>query len=139
MRFEAPDSRNRWDSPVFTVEPGNDLPFEQIHDALFLRKAPPPNLSTLPQPLSATNFLHELDTITQSVIMLIVETQKTSLPGTRIPVPGAVDLLLVNRVLSLMELQRLRRQFISFTKTLSIDDTSKISNMFVQFLNSRTQ
>jgi len=48
MRFEAPDSRNRWDSPVFTVHPADSLPFDQVHQVLYHRQAPPPNLSTLP-------------------------------------------------------------------------------------------
>ena len=43
------------------------------------------------------------------------------------------------RVLTLMELQRLRRQFISFTKTRAADDPLKIADLFIQFLNSRTQ
>jgi Chromatin associated protein KTI12 len=48
MRFEPPDSRNRWDSPLFLVHPDEQLPFEQIYEALFVNKAPPPNHSTLP-------------------------------------------------------------------------------------------
>jgi len=46
MRFEPPDSRNRWDSPLFTVLPGDSVPFDQVHSVLFERKAPPPNQST---------------------------------------------------------------------------------------------
>lgn len=46
LRFEAPDSRNRWDSPLFTIQIEDALPFEAICDALFKRKAPPPNQST---------------------------------------------------------------------------------------------
>lgn len=46
LRFEAPDSRNRWDSPLFTILKDDVLPFEAISDALFKRKAPPPNQST---------------------------------------------------------------------------------------------
>lgn len=46
LRFEAPDSRNRWDSPLFTIQQEDLLPFEAICDALFKRKAPPPNQST---------------------------------------------------------------------------------------------
>jgi len=137
MRFEAPEDRNRWDSPLFIVTPGDELPYDQIHDALFHRKAPPPNLSTLSQPLSATNFLHELDAVTQSVIATIVEHAKTGVPGDLITIPGASDKLTLSRLVPLPELQRLRRQFIGYTKTLSLDDSSKITNLFVQFLNSR--
>jgi len=38
-----------------------------------------------------------------------------------------------------MELQRLRRQFITFTKSRAADDTLKIADLFVQFLNNRIQ
>ena len=47
MRFEAPVGKNRWDSPLFTVLPDDVLPCEAICDALFHRKAPPPNMSTV--------------------------------------------------------------------------------------------
>ncbi|XP_046720425.1 protein KTI12 homolog isoform X2 [Silurus meridionalis] len=46
LRFEAPDSRNRWDSPLFTVQKEDKLPFEAISDAILKRKVPPPNQST---------------------------------------------------------------------------------------------
>lgn len=46
LRFEAPDSRNRWDSPLFTILKDDALPLEAISDALFKRKAPPANQST---------------------------------------------------------------------------------------------
>lgn len=46
MRFEPPDSRNRWDKPLFEVAPSDALPLEEIYEAVFVRKAPPPNQST---------------------------------------------------------------------------------------------
>ncbi|TRY58291.1 hypothetical protein DNTS_031057 [Danionella cerebrum] len=70
LRFEGPDSRNRWDSPLFTIQQEDTLPFEAIFDALFKRKAPPPNQSTQNQPLSSSNFLYELDKVTQEVLLL---------------------------------------------------------------------
>ncbi|XP_072554516.1 protein KTI12 homolog isoform X1 [Paramormyrops kingsleyae] len=91
MRFEAPDSRNRWDSPLFTVQHDDSLPFEAISDAIFHRKAPPPNQSTQSQPLSSTNFLHELDKVTQDILTAILNAQKTSVPGDVIAVPAASE------------------------------------------------
>lgn len=99
LRFEAPDSRNRWDSPLFAILKDDALPFEAISDAILKRKAPAPNQSTqsvrefgcrvivhfkcpgvflscrfphfsLQQPLSSTNFMYELDKITQDVLMV---------------------------------------------------------------------
>ncbi|KAI1904488.1 hypothetical protein AGOR_G00006150 [Albula goreensis] len=91
MRFEAPDSRNRWDSPLFAIQKDDTLPFDAIADAIFHRKAPPPNQSTQSQPLSSTNFLYELDKVTQDVLTAVLNSQKTSVPGDLIAVPGAME------------------------------------------------
>ena len=136
MRFEPPENRNRWDSPLFTVLPGDELPCQRIYDALYETKAPPPNKSTLSQPVSATNFLHELDKTTQGIVSCIVDAQKTSVPGDNLKVPAAQDKVVLCRTVTLGELQRIRRQFISYTKTRPVDDTSKLANMFVQYLNN---
>ncbi len=47
MRFEPPESKNRWDSTLFTIQTGDELPFDEISNVLFSQKAPPPNKSTL--------------------------------------------------------------------------------------------
>ncbi|XP_068459274.1 protein KTI12 homolog [Clinocottus analis] len=139
LRFEAPDSRNRWDSPLFTILKDDSLPYEDISDALFKRKAPPSNLSTQSQPLSSVNFLHELDKITQDVLMAIFNSQKTSVPGDLIPVPGATEKIELTRSINMAELRKLRRQFISYTKTHPTENSGHISNMFVQYLNKSLQ
>ncbi|XP_038124755.1 protein KTI12 homolog isoform X2 [Cyprinodon tularosa] len=113
-RFEAPDSRNRWDSPLFTVLKDDVLPLDAISDALFKRKAPPPNQST------------------QSAIF---NAQKTSVPGDLIPVPGATEKVALTRSVNMAELRKLRRQFISYSKMHPTENTSQIANMFVQYLN----
>ena len=46
MRFEEPNPNQRWDSPLFVIQVDDDLPLEQISDALFNRKPPPPNMAT---------------------------------------------------------------------------------------------
>lgn len=135
QRFEAPDSRNRWDSPLFTVLRDDVLPLEAISDALFKRKAPPPNQSTQSQPLSSTNFLYELDKITQDVLMAIFNAQKTSVPGDLISVPGATEKVELTRTINMAELRKLRRQFISYSKMHPTENTWQIANMFVQYLN----
>ncbi|PWA14253.1 hypothetical protein CCH79_00012214, partial [Gambusia affinis] len=134
QRFEAPDSRNRWDSPLFTVLKDDILPLEAVSDALFKRKAPPPNQSTQSQPLSSTNFLYELDKITQDVLM------KTSVPGDLISVPGATEKIsFMFRTkgdacfsdccdVTAPELRKLRRQFISYSKMHPTEKTGQIAN-----------
>ncbi|XP_026167781.1 protein KTI12 homolog isoform X2 [Mastacembelus armatus] len=134
LRFEAPDSRNRWDSPLFTILKDDTLPFEAISDALFKRKAPPPNQSTQ-SPLSSANFLYELDKITQDVLMAVFNAQKTSVPGDLVSVPGATEKIELTRSINMAELRKLRRQFISYTKMHPTENTGQITNMFVQYLN----
>ncbi|XP_007906264.1 protein KTI12 homolog [Callorhinchus milii] len=138
MRFESPDSRNRWDSPLFTVQKDDTLPFQAICDAIFHRKAPPPNQSTQNQPLSSTNFLYELDKVTQDMLMAILNAQKTSLPGDRIVLPGATEKIELSHNLSMAELRKLRRQFITYTKLHPTENIGHIANMFVQYLNKST-
>uniref|UniRef100_A0A8C7D576 Protein KTI12 homolog n=1 Tax=Oncorhynchus kisutch TaxID=8019 RepID=A0A8C7D576_ONCKI len=137
LRFETPDSRNRWDSPLFTIQKEDTLPFEAISDAIFKRKAPPPNQSTQSQPLSSTNFLYELDKVTQDVLMAILNSQKTSVPGDLIAVPGATEKISFATfcILNMAELRKLRRQFISYTKMHPTENIGHIANMFVQYLN----
>jgi protein KTI12 len=91
MRFEPPESKNRWDSTLFTMTPGQELPYEEISNVLFSQKAPPPNKSTLNKPLSDTNFLHDIDKTTQEIINFILNLQSNQLAGTEIQVPGATE------------------------------------------------
>ncbi|XP_007235727.3 protein KTI12 homolog [Astyanax mexicanus] len=135
LRFEAPDSRNRWDSPLFTIQKEDTLPFEAISDAIFKRKAPPPNQSTQSQPLSSTNFLYELDKVTQDILMAVLDSQKTSVPGDLVVIPGATEKIELTRSLNMAELRKLRRQFISYTKMHPTENIGQIANMFVQYLN----
>ncbi|KAJ0069487.1 hypothetical protein NL108_008275, partial [Boleophthalmus pectinirostris] len=125
LRFEDPDSRNRWDSPLFTVHQDDQLPFEAISDALLKRKAPPPNQSTQNQPLSSANFLYELDRVTQDVLMVSFHSFTAAVEKS----------IKLSRNINMAELRKLRRQFISYTKSHPTEDSAQITNMFVQYLN----
>lgn len=137
QRFEAPDSRNRWDRPLFTVvgfeEP---LPLAEIRSALFENRAPPPHQSTQSQPLSSGNFLHQLDQATSQVLAALMEAQKGAVPGDVLKLPGTTEHLLFTRPLTMAELSRLRRQFISYTKMHpNNENLPQLSNMFLQYLS----
>ena len=135
-RFEPPDSRNRWDHPLFVVYPEDSLPCQDILDTLLNRKPPPPNQSTQSQPLSSASFLHELDRKTQEVIGSILDAQKSGIAGDNIAVPGTLERLQLSRGITMAELRKLRRQFISYTKLHPVEDHNKIPTLFVQYLNS---
>ena len=136
MRFEPPDSQNRWDHPLFTLYPDDPLPTQAILDTLMHRKPPPPNQSTQSQPLSATNFLHELDQRTQEVLTSLLDSQRTSVVGEHVAVPGTTEKVHLTKNFTMAELRRLRRQFITYTKLHPVDNHDRIPTLFVQFLNT---
>ncbi|XP_012877726.1 PREDICTED: protein KTI12 homolog [Dipodomys ordii] len=137
LRFEAPDSRNRWDRPLFTVvgleEP---LPFAEIRSALFENRVPPPHQATQSQPLASGSFLHQLDQVTNQVLTGLMEAQKSAIPGDLLTLPGTTEHLLFTRPLTMAELSRLRRQFISYTKMHpNHENLPRLANMFLQYLS----
>ena len=136
MRFEVPNSQNRWDSPLFVVHPDDPLPAEAIMAALLHRRPPPPNLSTQSQPLSPADFLHDLDRLTQGVVSQVIEAQRTAVPGDHLAVSGSGEKLHLPRFITMAELRRLRRQFINYTKLHPPEDVTGIPNLFVQYLNT---
>ncbi|XP_026280523.1 protein KTI12 homolog [Frankliniella occidentalis] len=137
MRYEAPDNRNRWDSPLVVVQAEDNLPVEKLASALFDRKPPPPNLSTQNAPLSATNYLHELDRITQEIVMVILSAQNLGLEGdVKIPGHHNLNVMLNGNKLTAAQLGRHRRQFLTYSKMHPSSDTSQVASLFVQYLNS---
>ncbi|KAI8062540.1 elongator complex associated protein Kti2 [Gongronella butleri] len=141
-RYEEPDGRNRWDSPLFTVIYDDaSIPGDAIWDAVIMKKPPPPNLSTVSRPVSDTNYVYELDRITLEIINAIVEGQRDfGAGGLPMVVPNASEKV-VNpaRSLTLSELRRLRKQFVSINKVRTTLDTSLLGNMFVEYLNTNLE
>jgi protein KTI12 len=88
MRFEEPIGSNRWDSPLFSIQIEDTLPARNIAAALFDRKPPPPNMSTLTQPLEASNFLFDLDRKTQEVVKEIFQAQRGACHGEALHIEG---------------------------------------------------
>lgn len=136
LRFETPDSRNRWDRPLFTVVGLEEaLPLAEIRAALFENRAPPPHQSTQSQPLASGSFLHQLDQVTSQVLARLMEAQKCAVPGDLLTLPGTTEHLRFTRPLTMAELSRLRRQFISYTKMHpNNENLHQLANMFIQYL-----
>ncbi|XP_058830080.1 protein KTI12 homolog [Topomyia yanbarensis] len=136
LRYEEPQANNRWDSPLFTIFPEEELDEDSIFNALFKQKALIPNLSTQNPPLSSTNFLFEMDKITQDIIDGVLSAQKLGLIGSvKVNNASPVD---VPSDMNASQLNRLRRQFLSYMKLHTTSNTTleNIPSMFVQFVNS---
>ncbi|KAJ3129839.1 hypothetical protein HK098_008073 [Nowakowskiella sp. JEL0407] len=104
-RFEEPDPKSRWDSPLYTVIPSdraftsfpisNALNLQKpttissslptldnsdigahIVSSLLLRSPVKPNLSTVVKPLTETNYVHDMDVALTSIINAVLEAHK---------------------------------------------------------------
>ncbi|XP_025991329.1 protein KTI12 homolog isoform X2 [Solenopsis invicta] len=110
-RYEVPEATNRWDSPLFTVMPEDNLMYDEIYCYLYKGKLPKPNLST------------------QSAILSMQQL------GTNcdIKIPGSSVNL--ERVTTPSKLAMLRRQFLTFSK-MQQNEVNQIATLFVQYLNN---
>ncbi|EIE84887.1 hypothetical protein RO3G_09597 [Rhizopus delemar RA 99-880] len=118
-RYEEPEERNRWDSPLFTIiYDDKEIPAERLWDAVILKKPPPPNKSTVSKPVSSTNYVYELDKATLEIINAFVEQQKEFGPGGMpMTVPrSTVKVINPSRTVTLSELRRFRKQFVTYNK-----------------------
>ncbi|XP_017759854.1 PREDICTED: protein KTI12 homolog [Eufriesea mexicana] len=117
MRYETPDTKNRWDSPLFIVSSEDELKFDEIYKSLYEVKAPKPNLSTQCPPLSSTNYLYQLDTITQEIVNAILSAKQFGVEN-EFKVPGYN--LTVQNSCTPAQLMRLRRQFLTYNSNYLI-------------------
>jgi protein KTI12 len=141
-RYEDPEERNRWDSPLFTlIYDDVDIPMDKIWDSVILRKALPPNKSTVAKPVSSTNYVYELDKATLEIINAFVERQKELGPGGTPMIVPRSETKVVNpsRTVTLSELRRLRKQFVNYNKLNTTMDVDRLGDVFVNFLNSNLE
>lgn len=85
--------------------------------------------------LETTNFVHELDRITQEVINAILEAQNLAIVGDAITIPETKSKVILRRRVNLAELRRLRRQFLKVANATP-PAVDQIATSFVVYLNS---
>lgn len=156
-RFEEPERKNRWDSPLFHLKLGEGDVSEAtpgiIEAAAFLKGANEcagktlllqPTVATQNAHASATNSLYELDRATQEVINVLIEAQAQGLGGGamgRVDLGEGLPLINMHRAVGLPELRRLRRTFIKLAGQTCLSgppppsDASSAKRMFADYLN----
>ncbi|KIK03501.1 hypothetical protein K443DRAFT_676680 [Laccaria amethystina LaAM-08-1] len=131
MRYEEPSSMVRWDSPLLTVMwEDADIPGPQIWEAVTLGSIKPPNSGTLSAAKAPTDALHVLEQITASMVSAILAERSASQLETLVSLtlPGSIKLQLTlpSRHITLSELQRFKRQFITVhKKAITLGTTEK--------------
>jgi len=154
-RFEIPDSRNRWDTPLYTVRPGHPDEGEvlsMIATAMTAADTPDPRqpvaktlqptCATTNPALLSTNLLHDLDRAAQAVIDAIVEAQSNAGGNAA----GVVNLgvaagqLNLQRPVSLAELRRHKRSFLKLATKVTwarLQDVAGAQRLFVDHLRDQ--
>lgn len=156
-RFERPDSKNRWDSPLFELWPSRDGTGKSsaaILDAVaYLTKKVDsktrdvkvlqPTIATQNARVTEANSLYEMDRATLEVMNMIVEVQSRAMGGplNGVSLGPGLSSIDVSRPVSLPELRKLRRTFIKLTGQSSLSgppppsDAESAKRMFVDYLN----
>lgn len=137
MRYEEPISTNRWDAPLFAVIPGEELNLEEIHSALYEKKAPTANQSTQNPPTQSTNYLFELDRLTQQIVGEITSARKLGASGS-LTITNSSEPVNISSDINASQLNRMRRQYLNYSKQHldTAGDLKKAPTLFVQYLNS---
>ena len=135
-RFEPPNSMSRWDSPLFTMQPMDILPHEQIFKVLFEKAILKPNLSTQNPPLMSPSFLHEADKILQEISAAIISAQKSGSVGDSVPLPPSCENYIIKEKISIGEMRKKRKEFLSYLRANPVSDVSHVSKTFLYFLKS---
>ncbi|KAF8348071.1 chromatin associated protein KTI12 [Amanita rubescens] len=150
LRFEEPSSMVRWDSPLFTVMWSDEhMPYEDIWSAITRGNLKPPNMGTVAITKTPTNALHTLENTTATIISAIVALQATTeSSGGSVSLPSpdgrSIQTRLPDRRVTLAELQRIKRQFVTLhKKAITLGSTEKgdmdwgeerIAAKFVQYI-----
>ncbi|XP_020278482.1 protein KTI12 homolog [Pseudomyrmex gracilis] len=136
-RYETPNSKNRWDAPLFAVSPEDTLMYDEIYNSLYEVKLPKPNKSTQNAPLASTDYLYMLDKITLDVTnaILIARNKEVRYQVEKIPIDIPGSNTTVQTTCTAAQLQVLRRRFLIYSKKQQIE-IDKIATLFVHYLNS---
>ncbi|KAG5642443.1 hypothetical protein DXG03_002790 [Asterophora parasitica] len=155
FRYEEPSSMVRWDSPLFTVLWEEDVPpMPQIWDAITKGSIKPPNSGTLSVATAPTDALQALEQTAAAIVSAILADQtghggQLSLSLTTPSATLKPRITLPARNITLSELQRLKRQFVTVhKKAITLGTTERgavdwgeesIASKFVTYLEEHVK
>ncbi|KAL4173896.1 hypothetical protein KRP22_005842 [Phytophthora ramorum] len=143
-RFEVPVEKNRWDSPLFRLTPGDftsdgtGVPLDAITETIRFGKTVQAGLATKAAPAAETSFLQALDEVTSAIVDALLVHQRDAgvADGLRVPLHTISSELRLTRPLSTAETRRHRRQYIKITR-LRPCAVAAIGDLFVEYLNQQ--
>lgn len=155
-RFERPDSRNRWDKPLYTINTAAEDYASQVQEIVVgmtttgtavNRHKPSTNCDLVPTSatsnpaLSATNLLHEVDKATQEVITAVSNAQSAAAGGAagQVALGPEIQPLVLQELVSMPELRRHKRAFIKLATQISnnrVSSAQDAKRMFADYLQT---
>jgi len=135
-RLEIPNPSKRWDSPLFLVEENQDLPIKDISEALFQSKAAKPSSATVQPKLEETNYVYNVDRVTQEIVRIIIELPDRDAIGQEFKIIDVVERFTLSKRISVPHLNRLRREYLKLAKLRPPQSRTLIAKTFVDFLNN---
>jgi len=66
----------------------------------------------------------------------VINLQSNQLASNLLTIPGSTEKLKLSRPVTLAEFRKWRHQFLTYIKMHPPSDSSKIANMFVEYLNN---
>lgn len=92
------------------------------------------SLFCLQAPLSDTNFMYELDKITNEISQSLILAKKDNPNGSFTPTTHP-DVIIELENVSIPQINLLRRQYITFSK-MHTPDVKNIANLYMQYLKT---
>lgn len=155
-RFERPDSRNRWDKPLYTINTAAEDHASQVQDIVVSmtttgtaanQREPSSNSNLVPTSatsnpaLSATNLLHEVDKATQEVIAAVNDAQSAAAGGSagQVTLGPGIHPLVLQELVSMPELRRHKRAFLKLATQISnnrVQSAHDAKRMFADYLQT---
>lgn len=142
-RFESPEGRNRWDSPLFTVDvlkPDWDRELPAICLALDLKLQA--TFATRQHVAPRVDTLGELDRVTRAAeAELIAQLQRGAVIGEKIFVPNASILIRLQRKPRVAELRNMRRAYLNYSRmhppSTDASAADKLADEYVHYINEQ--
>ena len=132
-RMEEPIQSNRWDCPLYTLYPNDEVPFDDINISLFEGKKPKDPVSTKPDIAFDTNFLFQLDKNCQDIVNDILKQQEQGLGNTIIKIKDD-DVVYLNKVFTAIQLKKIKMEFIKISKNLPPKNKEETIKNFVEYI-----
>lgn len=140
-RMEMPNSNNRWDSPLYTVWPHEELPVEAINGSLFkdAKKMKEP-VSTQMETKLEDNYTYNVDKQLNELIKDLVKTlnqNKQFLNQKMVTMTRGKTKVSLSAKLSLGQIKQAKVAFLKMNKNTPIKNSKMVPEAFLYFLQNR--